>query len=457
MISPFLKSVLVPFSLGAILFSPPAPADPLSLQQAINLAQRYDPWLQGSLHDQRSMEDMSVASGALPDPKVSLAFANLPTNTWDFDQEPMTQFKVGVSQMFPRGDQRGLQQKKMQLMSQRMPFERAERLAQIRLQVSTMWLDAWQAQQSVELIKRNYYLFEQMSEITQSSYASAMGHTRQQDVIRAQLELTRLEDRLVSLEQQRDSNFAALGQWIAQFEGGPTSEEDALIVQRPVTSLPTDDPELAVIAPAWLLQEQKSDWQQLSQIFMAHPSVRMLEQKIYVSRTEVDLAQQKYSPEWGVNASYGYRDDDPVGSERADFFSVGVTLDVPLFTANRQDREVSAAVSKVESVKTEKWLRLKSMLSGFESMRAQWQRLNQRHELYRTTLLPQAHEQAEASLTAYTNESGGFSEVMRARIAELNAQIDALNIFVQQKKVTAHLNYYFASADHAQQGGYHHE
>ncbi len=78
-------------------------SETLSLEQAVALAREQDPWLQGNLHAQRSMEEMSVASSTLPDPKVSVAFANLPTDSWEFDQEPMTQFKVGISQMFPPG------------------------------------------------------------------------------------------------------------------------------------------------------------------------------------------------------------------------------------------------------------------------------------------------------------------------------------------------------------------
>ncbi|MEE2733485.1 MAG: TolC family protein [Pseudomonadota bacterium] len=419
----------------------------LSLDEAVSLAREQDAWLQGSRHAQRAMEDMSVASGTLPDPKVSLAFANLPTNTWDFDQEPMTQFKVGISQMFPRGEQRALKRKQLQLRSQVMPFERQERAAQIQQQVSHLWLETWKSQATIELIERNRYLFEQMSAITQSSYSSALGRTRQQDLIRAQLELTRIDDRLAQLQQQRDTGLASLGQWLGQVEEMQLEE---MQVRRPQLQLPSSGPEtrpqIALVAPTSLL-ENDVDWQALTPYFLQHPSVRMLEQQIVATATDVDLARQKYQPEWGLNASYGYREDDPMGNPRADFFSVGVSFDLPVFTGNRQDREVSAAVAKVESIKTQKWLRLKALLAEFEAARAQWLRLGQRHRLYQDTLLPQIHEQAEAALTAYTNDNGDFAEVMRARIAELNGEIDALAIAVQQQQTVAQLNYLFTAVD----------
>ncbi|MGO2129403.1 MAG: hypothetical protein ACTH4U_11730, partial [Pseudoalteromonas prydzensis] len=50
---------------------------------------------------------------------------------------------------------------------------------------------------------------------------------------------------------------------------------------------------------------------------------------------------------------------------------------------------------------------------------------------------------------AYTRDDGNFSEVMRARISELNAKIDALNIEIDQQIIIARLNYYASSKDAA--------
>jgi len=57
--------------------------------------------------------------------------------------------------------------------------------------------------------------------------------------------------------------------------------------------------------------------------------------------------------------------------------------------------------------------------------------------------LPQIHDQAEVSLTAYTNDAGEFAEVVRARIAELNAKLDALGIEVERQKTHLQMNFSF--------------
>ena len=157
----------------------------------------------------------------------------------------------------------------------------------------------------------------------------------------------------------------------------------------------------------------------------------------------INLAKQKYKAEWGVNASYGYRADDPMGRSRADMFSVGVTFDLPLFTEKRQDKEVQSAISQTEAVKTEKLLLLRQLLGSYSSAKGRLLRLIARQDLYKTKLLPQIHDQAEASLTAYTNDDGDFSEVVRSRISVLNAEIDELALNVEEQKIRLELNYLF--------------
>ena len=91
---------------------------PLSFEKAVRTAQQNDPWLMGSLHKQRAIESMSTAVNTLPDPKMSITLANLPTNGFDFSQEAMTQAKVGISQMFPRGDTLGVRSQQLKIQSE---------------------------------------------------------------------------------------------------------------------------------------------------------------------------------------------------------------------------------------------------------------------------------------------------------------------------------------------------
>ena len=417
----------------------------LSFTQAVSTAQRNDPWLKGNRHKQQSLESLSHAANTQPDPRVSIAFANLPTDSFDFGQESMTQFKVGVSQMFARGDSLAIKNKQLQLESQQHPLQRQDRKNKVAVTVGGLWLDLFQVQQSIRLIEQNRNLFEQLSQLAEASYSSGLGKTRQHDIVRAQLELTRLEDKLNKLSIDKNRYQGMLGQWVNNYQLDEKFTEKNDQKYNIAMLLVSDElPQIELVRKSIVNNESQLKIEQLALILASHPSVQAIEKKIEATHIGIDLAEQKYQPQWGINASYGYRADDPTGNNRADFFSLGVVFDLPLFTEGRQDNEVKSAISQTEAIKTEKLLLIRQLMSAFNSAKGRYLRVNERQNLYSVRLLPQIHDQAQASLTAYTNNDGDFAEVVRARIAELNAQLDFLAINVQEQKIILEINYLFA-------------
>ena len=424
-------------------------AEILSFEQAIKVAQKNDPWLKGNRHQQSAIESSSIAANTLPDPKISVGLASLPTNGFDFNQEGMTQLKVGISQVIPRGDTLEITSRQLKIKSQGYPFQRENREAQVAVTVGQLWLDAYRVQESVALIERDRSLFLQLADVAEASYSAALGRTRQADIIRAQLELTRLDERLDVLAQEKNKFEGKLSQWLTDYLSG--LDNDALLANLALhdMNMGTQIPQLELQYPELVYAEKWRKPEQLVAYFIQHPAVVALDKRIEATKTGIALAKEKYKPEWGVNAGYGYRGDDPTGSSRADLLSVGVTFDLPLFTENKQDQEVKSAISQTESIKTEKLLLLRQLLSNYANTKGRLLRLNDQQKLYREKLLPQMYEQADASLTAYTNDDGDFAEVVRARIAVLNAEIKILTIDVEQQKLLLELNYLFIGANKA--------
>jgi len=400
------------------------PAKTLTLDEAVAQAVATDPWLNGSRHREDALTSESISASALPDPKVSLMAANFPTDSFDINQEAMTQLTLGVSQMFPRGDTLHLSSRQKQELAAQEPLLRQDREAKVVAAVTKLWLEVFNAQESIRLIEQDRSLFEHLVDATRIGYSSVLGRALQQDIIRAQLELTRLDDRLTMLQQQRETAQQRLSEWIGGKARLPLS--DAL-------------PKLSEPKLAFTIQPDSERW--LYDRINRHPVLLAFDQRINAMQTGVELARQKYKPEWGLSAQYGYRDDDPLGGDRADLFSVGVTFDLPLFTGKRQDKDVRAATSRSEALKTDKLLMARKLMAALDTAIVQLSRLNERAALYDQQLLPQMSEQEEAALAAYNNDDGDFAEAVRARIAELNAKIDYLNIRIDRLKVVAELNY----------------
>ena len=309
--------------------------------------------------------------------------------------------------------------------------------------MSQLWLDAYLAQQTIKLIEDDWSLFEQMAEVAKASYSNVVGKTRQQDVIRAQLEIVQLDDRLTSQKQKLETTIARLNEWLHIYDADRLNESFNFDAQPLEFSVSKELPSIQLNNPT-VLKASNYSRNLLAQELSNHPAILAIDIKRKASEKGIELAKQQYEPQWGVNASYAYRDNMPSGDSRADLFSVGVTFDLPLFTENRQDKQVAASIADSETIKTEKLLLTKQMISVLEKELRQLKRLSDRQSIYQEQLLKQTHDQAEASLTAYTNDDGDFAEVVRARIAELNARISALRIDVDALKTVARINYFFA-------------
>ncbi len=418
-----LPHLIKPAFLGALVLTslPAWTATRLELTGAIDAAIENDPWLRQSMQMQDALLEEAVADGALPDPRMTLGVANLPTDTFDTGQEPMTQATIGFTQRIPRGNSRQLASAKKEEMAGVQPFRRENRRAQVMESVTHLWLEVWRSQQSIGLIEDNRALFQQLEDVAEAGYTSASMGSRQQDVIRASLELTRLEDRLTVLHSQQASNREALAEWI-----GP--DQAKLAVSKDV--------------PNELLRAFPLGWAETSaEALIRHPSIRATDQLIDAQSVDVDLARQAYKPEWSVSAQYGYRERAPNGQDRADLFSVGIGFDLPIFTGNRQDRKLNASVARLEAAKTERILQIRGLQAKARAAVARIERLDDRIKLYEQTLLPQMEEQASAALSAYNNDDGDFAEAVRARIAELNAQVELIQIMAERAKNLASFRY----------------
>lgn len=409
----------------------------LSLQQTLRIAVQNDPWLAGNNLQEQAMLANSDAAATLADPVVSIGIANLPTDGFSFNQEPMTQLKIGVTQQFSRGNSLAL--KKQQLLEQagQYPYLRQDRQAKIKVSVAELWLTIFTTQQRILVIEKSRPLFAQLVDIAQAHYSSAQGTTRQQDIVNAQVQLARLEDRLSALKTQRDTQLAKLDQWL--YSG---DELNAQWQDSDITDFPKIWPTLPAIEPAVTALLQPQQRAKLAQYLAQHPAVLAIEQQIKSANSAVQLAEQQYQPQWGINASYAYRDNDPIGNNRADFLSIGLSVDVPLFTTQKQDKTLQASRLQTEAIKTEKWLALRSLLS---QLLATWQNIESLHgriQHYSVQIMPQMAEQSEAALTAYTTDDGNFSDVMRIDIAQLDIELEYIELQNQHAIRLMQLQYF---------------
>ena len=388
----------------------------LTIEEAGQLALEDDYTLQALSARSRSMSELSVAVEKLPDPMLKLGFANLPTDTFNLGQEPMTQAVIGVRQMFPRGHTRALSSERINESVARNDAEAEDREQLVLLAVREEYTRIYLHQERQKILEQSLVVFTDLAEITRDYYANGRAH--QQDVVQAQLELSKVEERLARIQQQEEEARARLAERIG---------ENAY----------------RSLDPIWPQVNQTLSTQQIIAKLTDHPRIRAWQHEIAKSKTSEEIARQAYKPGFAVEIAYGGRSGQNTnGTNRADLFSAFVTMDIPLFTKNRQDRVLASSIAETSATQYVRDDVYRSMKARVEKNAATLVREQERLNLYQEYLLPQAAFNAEAAFEAYQNAVDDLTTLMRARIGEYEIKLSHAALRADETITRAKLLYF---------------
>ena len=393
------------------------PADTtLTLTKVEQLALADDPAVGALASRAQALQEAAVADGQLPDPKLRTGLYNLPLDDFDASREPTTQLRLGLVQTFPRGDTLRYKQQQGEWMASagqaRTEVEQRKLLRDVR----NSFLELYYQTQAEQVIRKTRALFAQLVDITQAHYAT--GRVSQQDVLRASLELSRLDDRATRIRNEADRARATLGKWVGQN-----------------ASLPIADsfPQL----PALL------DRETIGASLAEHPLIRAETATLEASNRNIRIAREQYKPGWSAGLEYRKRfGDNPNGSERSDMMAAMFTVDLPLFPKQRQDKRLSASIRQSASRRNLRattncvscnacWIRTTPTGSGWANV----------PHIYQSQLLKESSANTQASLNAYQSGVTEFTTLMRARITDLDVRLDDLRIRVDRTHAQANLLY----------------
>ncbi|MDH5764485.1 MAG: TolC family protein [Gammaproteobacteria bacterium] len=390
----------------------------LSIDAAIEQALEQDLLIKSHLQKSQAFDEYSVAVDTWADPKIKLGVMSLPVDSMELDQEPMTQMILGYQQMLPRGDMTKYESASLKAKARGEIAQLDLRKRQVIRQVSNVWLNVYLHEQSEKIIQKNRRLFRQQLNVSQSLYAS--GRNQQQDVLQAELELSLLDDQLQKVTSKINESRAILSRWI-----GP--EKSTYMLK---------------VIEGQFSQSPGGDVKKLINSLAAYPLLQKYDASEMLARENLEMAKQKYKPQWGFEVTYGSRSGDNMdGSERSDFVSTMVNFDLPVFTNKKQDRELSARKMQLQASKYEKQDIYLQVVSQLEEAFIKWQKLNERVNLYDRQVLRQAKQNARAALNGYQSGVVSFFTLTRARSAELKAELQRLNLLVEQAMVAVDIHY----------------
>jgi len=401
-----------PFDIGAT-----ASGTPLTIDDAVKLALTDQPILSGRQASIDAEEQQAVSAAQLPDPRLTAGLKDLPVDrgeAFSVRDDNFTMFSVGISQDFPRGDKRRLkgERKRLEAAMDRLGLDTDRRT--ISRDTSLAWLDVYESEQALALTHQLSGESALQVQTLESDYRN--GRAAQADWFAARVEAGLVDDKEQDWRHHVERMRASLSRWIGDEARRPLLAD--------LTSLPP---------PA--------DYSRLAEQVDRHPVVAGLQKQIEASDTDVKLARQAYKSDFSVEGYFGYRPD------YADFAGVQVSLDLPFFTANRQDRDLAAALRQSDAAEDRKADALRELHAQATEDYIDWHHDLERTATFDSDIIPDAQRRVAAAQAAYAAGRGAFDAVLMARRSLLDTQLQRLARAVDAARAQVRLQYFAAQGD----------
>lgn len=383
---------------------------PLSIKQAEHLALERDPTTARYHELAAARENSAEAARSLPNPVLIGEAMNLPIDDgFRLDRTPMTQITIGLRQTFPRGDTRALSSARERTRATA-ELARARDAGRTALRgVRQAYLELLYQRKALTVLAETRELFQELLEITEREFAAGRG--TQQAVLEVELELERLEDRISTVHAAESAAEAEFARWVGNE-----------VAARPLTGT---FPELPLPHEDGI---------------RAHPLLRAEEAAVEDGRQGIELARQGYRAEWSLQLSYG-RAPGARAQGGVDRLSGMLMVDLPLFSRQRQDSEVAASQHQRDAAMLALTEQARDLDARHAAILSRLHRLDERDTRFRDRLLESARANAEAADQAYRAGTIAFSDLIRARVMNLQTRLDSLRVFSDRRQTQAELLY----------------
>lgn len=395
-------------ALSAALLSLPAAA--LTLDQALDLAEREAPSLAAQAASVQAARHAAVPAGELPDPKLNLGVQSLPIEGDDrgrFDREPMTMQMIGLMQEVPsRAKRRARVEAAEAGVLSAAAQEQVERL-RVRRQAALAWIAARAVEEKLSLFKDLYGENELLAKAVRASIAGGRGQAA--DSVAPKQEAALLAEAEDQLLQSRAQQRAALRRWI-----GPRADEA-----------------LAGRLPHWPV-----DAEQYRHNLQRHPELTLFDPMTEAAQAEVRQAVADKQSDWSWELAYQKRD-----RAFGDMLSLQLSFDLPLFPGSRQNPRIAAKQASLSQLHAERAAAEREHAQQLADDLAEYQRFDRALRRSQELLLPLAEEKVALTLAGYRSGEGDLASVIAARRELIEARLKHIDFEQARALSSARLHF----------------
>lgn len=376
--------------LAGLLATPTLALDPRAeLAEYARYAEQHNPKLKQALARYQAALEKAASAGAWVEPRLTYGYFARPVETRTGPQE----MRFSAAQTFPW---KGKLELKGRIAQQEAAVE-GQRYEAVRrsliFAVKAAYYDYYFLQRAIAVTEENVRLLAHLEEIGRARYRGGTG--AQAAVLKAQVELGRLEDQLRSLRQQRRPATARLNAALGRAATDSVAVPDSL----PIAASNLDEERLK------------------ARLLAANPMLHIRQAQVQAQSLGVELAGKQFYPDLTVSLDYIH-----IGERGANPLMAMATLNLPLWRSSYEAGERAAKLrhqAAVQGVADEE----NRLIAELELALYNWRDAQSRRALYRDSLLPKAEQVLGVTQRAFAADRSDFLAVIDAQRTLLEFQL----------------------------------
>ena len=384
-----------------------ATAEPvLDLTTLVREATESNPEIKAARQRWEASKAVVPQMGTLPDPVISGGYMS----RGSLASEPVTIW--GVMQEVPFPGKLQLREDMASREAERMEADFAAVRFRVIARLKESYFDLHLVHKALEIVEKNKGLLQDFEKTAKARYA--VGKVAQQDVFRAQVELSRVLDRLAVLEQRRESLHAEINRLLYRPPVAPLGRPEEI----KVTPMPAGIVEMSALA------ERQS------------PELKAQLKGVERGDTGVALAKRDYYPDLSLSFSAAPPlQGDPMGNS----YQALLGIKVPLYYARKQRAGVEGALSTREGARKDLEATRQSVLFRVKDNVVQAQRAERLIKLLRDAIIPQASLALESALAGYAVGKVDFLTLLNSLLTLQESELELHGEMVEHEKALARL------------------
>jgi outer membrane protein TolC len=272
----------------------------------------------------------------------------------------------------------------------------AMRERDVAAMVKQTYTDLRLAREAIEIHHAGVDILRQLADVSQAKYAT--GRISQQDVLKSVVELSKLHDDLIKLEQDSQLSTARLN----------------VLLQRPI-----DTPIGELDAPHEEMLNASVDQLQIIAV-LERPELTSLRQQVERAQAALAVAQQEYKPDYSLQGGYMLMPNQT----DALMARVGITWMRAPWARGKLDLRVQEMTAAIEAAKAREAAAENEMRLSIQEAYIRAKSAEHRAALLRTTILPQSQQTFEVSRIAYQSNQVDFLAMLESQRMLLDSQFE---------------------------------